>query len=86
LHDKYDADEVNKVFFDYWTQKEAVLKGYGEGLLAPLEHVTLKGDIGLFNETTWFIKKPLIDEGYCCHIATDKPVEHVTVESVNLMQ
>lgn len=86
LHEKYDADHVNNLFFDCWTQKEAVLKGYGKGLLAPLEQVTIKKEgTALFGETTWFIKKLLIDEGYCCHIATDKLLEHVAVERVNLM-
>jgi 4'-phosphopantetheinyl transferase len=85
LHEKYDVDHVNNLFFDCWTQKEAVLKGYGKGLLAPLEQVALRGSMALFYKTTWFIKKLPIDEGYCCHVATDKPLKDVAVERVNLM-
>jgi 4'-phosphopantetheinyl transferase len=85
LHEKYDADQVNNLFFDCWTQKEAVLKGYGKGLLAPLEQVVIKEGTALFYETTWFTKKLRIDEGYCCHVATDKPLKDVAVERVNLM-
>lgn len=85
LTEKYDADQVNALFFDCWTQKESVLKGYGQGLLAPLKQVVLQGSKALFHGTVWYIKKLLIAEGYCCHIAADKLVEHVTVESVNLM-
>jgi 4'-phosphopantetheinyl transferase len=85
LHEKYDADHVNNLFFDCWTQKEAVLKGAGKGLLAPLEKVTIKEGAALFHETTWFIKKLPIDEGYCCHVATDQPLGHVAIEGVNLM-
>ena len=85
LHEKYDADHANELFFDCWTQKEAVLKGYGKGLLAPLEQVAIQENTALFYETTWFIKKLPIDEGYCCHVATDKLLEHVAAERVNLM-
>jgi 4'-phosphopantetheinyl transferase len=85
LRENYDVDQVNNLFFDCWTKKEAVLKGYGKGLLAPLEQVIISEDSALFHETTWFIKKVLIDEGYCCHVATDKQLAHVAVERVNLM-
>jgi 4'-phosphopantetheinyl transferase len=85
LYEKYDADQVNSLFFDCWTQKEAVLKGYGKGLLAPLEQVVIKQGTALFYETTWFTKKLRIDEGYCCHVATDKPLMDIAVERVNLM-
>jgi 4'-phosphopantetheinyl transferase len=85
LREKYDADHVKSLFFDCWTQKEAVLKGYGTGLLAPLEEVAVKDGTALFSGTTWFIKKPFIDEGYCCHVATDRPPGHIAVERVDLM-
>jgi 4'-phosphopantetheinyl transferase len=86
LHEKYDVDHVNNLFFDCWTQKEAVLKGYGKGLLAPLEQVAIEEGKALFYETAWFIKKLLIDEGYCCHVATERLMEHVAVERVNLLR
>jgi 4'-phosphopantetheinyl transferase len=86
LPDKYDADRVNDLFFDCWTQKEAVLKGHGKGLLAPLEQVALKGGTAILYETKWFIRKLPIEEGYCCHVATtDELPEPVAVEHVNLM-
>jgi 4'-phosphopantetheinyl transferase len=86
LPDKYDAARVNELFFDCWTRKEAVLKGQGKGLLAPLEQVALRGDTALLYETTWFIRKLPVEDGYCCHVATtDELPGPVAVEHVNLM-
>jgi len=85
LPEDYDVDQVNTLFFDCWTQKEAVLKGYGTGLLAPLEQVALQGGTALFNETAWFINKLRIDRGYCCHVATDRQPGHIAVEHVDLL-
>ena len=80
-----DVYHASNYFFDCWTRKEAVLKACGEGLLAPLEDVVLKEDTAHFLETCWFTQKLLIEEGYCCHVATDQPVKQLAVEYVDLL-
>ena len=85
LHENNTSEQVNVLFFDCWTRKEAVLKGCGKGLLAPLDQVVLKENTALFCDTTWFLEKQLLDEKYCCYVATDQPLEHVAIEYVNLM-
>lgn len=84
LRETNDPDNVSRIFFDCWTSREAVMKGCGKGLLAPMEHVVLKNDNALLYETKWFIKKVPIDDGYCCHVATDKPTGNIALEQVNL--
>lgn len=85
LHENNSAEQATILFFDCWTRKEAVLKGCGTGLLAPLEQVVLKENTALFRDTTWFLKKLSLDERYCCHVATEQPLEHVALDYVNLM-
>jgi 4'-phosphopantetheinyl transferase len=85
LPGKYDAGQVNDLFFDCWTRKEAVLKGAGKGLLAPLEQVLIEENSARFCETTWHIRKLPLAQGYCCHVATDQSPGPVDVELVDLM-
>jgi 4'-phosphopantetheinyl transferase len=84
LRGQGDTDYINKVFFDCWTQKEAVLKGNGGGLSIPLDEVLIKKDMAFLHGTKWHMRKLLLDEGYCCYVATDQMPESVTVEYVNL--
>lgn len=84
LLEKQDAASMARCFFDGWTQREAVLKGYGKGLLSPMEQVAIKGAEAHFAGTPWFTKPLWLDEGYCCHIATERPCETPAVEWVDL--
>ena len=77
--------QTDNFFFECWTRKEAVLKACGEGLLRPMEDVVLKEDSADFLGTSWCIKKLLLEEGYCCHVATEQPVEQLVVEQVDLL-
>jgi 4'-phosphopantetheinyl transferase len=79
------GDHGDCFFFDCWTRKEAVLKAGGQGLLAPLEDVVLGEDSARFLERSWHIHKIPVEEGYCCHVAIDRPVQQLSVEYVDLM-
>lgn len=83
LNGRSDAEAIN-LFFDCWTQKEAVLKGCGGGLSVPLAEVVLAPDGAWALGTHWQLRKPFIDAEYCCHLATDQPTPEMTVRFVDL--
>ena len=85
FYENREADQANHLFFECWTKKEAVLKANGRGLFVPLKDVVLRGDRACIGKSIWFIEQVSIDEGYCCHVATQKPLEDVLVQCVDLM-
>lgn len=72
------------LFFHLWTQKEAVAKACGLGLLAPLETIWVVDGKVNCNATAWYVKKiPIQTHGYCCHLAIDRQYCRITLEEVH---
>jgi 4'-phosphopantetheinyl transferase len=60
-------------FYDFWTQKESVIKADGRGMHMPLKRIALQEDRALVEEaTTWYLQKVNLDAGYGCHLATNQ--------------
>lgn len=85
LKGKLGDDQLSTIFFDCWTRKEAVLKGYGSGLSVPLDQVVIQGDMAHLHDTAWFIHKIVPDQAYCCHVATRQPLRRVDLEHTDFM-
>ncbi|KUJ59138.1 hypothetical protein AR687_24660 [Flavobacteriaceae bacterium CRH] len=59
-----------KIFYDYWTKKESVVKAIGIGLSIPMEEIEIHKIQQLtYDNNTWYIQKVQIDNLYSCHIA-----------------
>jgi len=63
------ANDITSSFFDYWTQKEAVLKAHGSGIIDFLQSFEIIENVTTLNKSCFFIKELLVDDGYKCHIA-----------------
>lgn len=66
------ATSVNKMdsFYNYWTQKEAVIKGCGKGLSVPLKSFEILQNIAIIDNEKFFLKEIKLDDEYKCHMAT----------------
>ncbi|CAA7196354.1 4'-phosphopantetheinyl transferase family protein [Chryseobacterium potabilaquae] len=78
-------DKVRR-FFTYWTEKEAVIKAHGKGLLIPLQSFEIFQGQTLIDEEKFYLKKVFIHQEYKCCIAsnTDIRYQNIQLEQLNL--
>jgi 4'-phosphopantetheinyl transferase len=69
-------------FFDYWTQKEAVIKTHGHGLSIPLKTFEISEDTAIINGQNFFLKEIKIDEKYKCYISSDMPIDQISIKKI----
>ncbi len=67
--DVVDSKNTIKSFFDYWTQKEAVLKAHGSGMSTPLKSFENRNYKTHVNGADFFLKEINLDKDYVCHLA-----------------
>lgn len=71
-------------FYNYWTQKEAVIKGCGKGLSVPLKSFEISQNSTIINNEKFFLKEIKLDGKYKCHIATNTQVNEECIKILKL--
>jgi 4'-phosphopantetheinyl transferase len=72
--------ENTRRFFELWTQKEAVVKSYGEGGITNIRRVNIEHGKGTLASQTWTLHELSIHSNYVAHVAIaddglDMPVD-----------
>jgi 4'-phosphopantetheinyl transferase len=71
------TDDRLGTFFDLWTRKESVVKADGRGLSLPLPTVDVSNRLAFLGPRAYWLHPVDLSPGYCCHLATDHPVEGI---------
>jgi 4'-phosphopantetheinyl transferase len=69
-------------FFDYWTQKEAVLKAQGEGLSVQLSSFEVSDYKAYISGEKFFLKEIKIDDKYKCYVSKKKNINELTIKKI----
>ena len=69
------SNDKTEAFFDYWTQKESVIKAHGNGLTIPLKSFEILDISTEINGEIFFLKEIDIDANYKCHISSTKEID-----------
>lgn len=87
-------DELNKIrqvpdmFFDLWSQKEAVVKAANTSGIARMRDVYLNNDRATLDDVCWHLKslnKQIApEEKFSIHLATSQPVEELILKQMLL--
>lgn len=64
-----DSENKRNSFFEYWTQKEAVIKAHGHGLTLPLKSFEVLDNKTMIDGEDFYLKEVEINKEYKCYIS-----------------
>jgi len=87
----HNAVNKNFSFFNYWTQKEAVLKAQGCGIIDSLSSFEIVKNYTRFRNTPFYLIQLAIDPEAICHLAFKDKLDQniktpVFIDSLRLLQ
>lgn len=80
------SDQIDQ-FFEFWTQKEAVMKADGRGMKIPLHSIRLKGDYATIDDRPeiWHLFPIPIHSEYKMHACSTEPIHDIELHHIQIL-
>lgn len=77
-----NSNDSKVFFYNYWTQKEAVLKADGSGLSVPLVSFEISDNTTTVNDTAYFLKEIKINNKYKCFVSQKAEMSYTEIKTI----
>ncbi len=76
--------ETPELFFDIWSQKEAVVKAANTAGLARMRDVALNEGQAVLDGAMWYLKSSDLDDQYVVNLASSETVDELIIKTVSI--
>lgn len=77
-----ESENKRTSFFEYWTQKEAVIKAHGNGLTLPLKSFEVLDNKTMIDGEDFYLKEIEINEEYKCYISQSIAIDEILIKEI----
>ncbi|OXG09136.1 4'-phosphopantetheinyl transferase [Flavobacterium araucananum] len=77
-----ESENKRTSFFEYWTQKEAVIKAHGHGLTLPLKSFEVLDNKTMIDGEDFYLKEIEINEEYKCYISQSIAIDEILIKEI----
>jgi 4'-phosphopantetheinyl transferase len=79
-HERIWVGADQRRFFELWTQKEAIVKGFGRGGIVNLRNTVIDEREGIIEDQLWSLRELNIHPDYVAHVAVDEDAAHAPID------
>ncbi len=80
-HERVWVGADQRRFFELWTQKEAIVKGFGRGGIVNLRNTVIDEREGIIEDQLWSLRELNIHPDYVAHVAVDEDAAHALIDT-----